>query len=101
MPPCSPLKKKVSFDWDIVCQPTGPDKNAKVVSGFAGYFVTKASTHQSLAVNLVKYLTGKKIMTIERLNEELIREKIHHQIPGVWEPSGEWDREWSNDRLWS
>lgn len=38
---------------------------------------------------------------IERLNEELIREKIHPRIPGVWEPSGEWDREWSNDRLWS
>lgn len=57
------LRGKVNFDWDIVCQPTGPDKNAKVVSGFAGYFVTKTSAHQSLAVNLVKYLTGKKIMT--------------------------------------
>lgn len=38
---------------------------------------------------------------IEALNEELIALHIHKDIPGQWEPTGEWDREWSNDRLWS
>ena len=37
---------------------------------------------------------------IESLNEELIEEKL---VPGTkaWEPTDQWDGEWSNDRLWS
>ncbi len=38
---------------------------------------------------------------IESLNEELIQEHIHRDIPGCWEPTQQWDAEWSNDRLWS
>lgn len=38
---------------------------------------------------------------IESLNEELIAQHIHKEIPGQWEPTGQWDSEWSNDRLWS
>jgi gluconate/galactonate dehydratase len=38
---------------------------------------------------------------IESLNEELIGEHIHSDIPGQWEPTDQWDGEWSNDRLWS
>ena len=38
---------------------------------------------------------------IEELNEELIAQHIHKDIPGQWEPTEEWNKEWSNDRLWS
>lgn len=38
---------------------------------------------------------------IESLNEEVIAAHIHKDIPGVWEPTTQWDKEWSNDRLWS
>ena len=38
---------------------------------------------------------------IESLNEELIAEKINPAIPGLWEPTDEWDTEFSNDRIWS
>ena len=38
---------------------------------------------------------------IESLNEELIQEHIHKDIPGCWEPTEQWNAEWSNDRLWS
>lgn len=38
---------------------------------------------------------------IEALNEELIAQHIHKDIPGQWESTAEWDKEWSNDRLWS
>jgi L-alanine-DL-glutamate epimerase-like enolase superfamily enzyme len=38
---------------------------------------------------------------IEALNDEVIAEHIHPDIPGVWEPTGEWDNDWSHDRLWS
>ena len=38
---------------------------------------------------------------IESLNEELIKQHIHKDIPGCWEPTEQWDTEWSNDRLWS
>ena len=38
---------------------------------------------------------------IESLNEELIAEKINPDIPGLWEPTDEWNKEFSNDRIWS
>ena len=38
---------------------------------------------------------------IESLNEEVLREHINPDIPGMWEPTDEWNREFSNDRIWS
>lgn len=38
---------------------------------------------------------------ITGLNEELIAEHINPDIPGMWEPTDEWDKEFSNDRIWS
>ncbi len=35
------------------------------------------------------------------LNEEMIREHINPQIPGYFEPTDEWNTEFSNDRIWS
>jgi len=35
------------------------------------------------------------------LNEELIREHINPDIPGYFEPTDQWNREFSNDRIWS
>lgn len=37
----------------------------------------------------------------DELNEEVIREHLNEQIPGMWEPTAAWDKEFSNDRLWS
>lgn len=38
---------------------------------------------------------------IEALNEDLIKEHINKEIPGVWESTDEWNTEFSNDRIWS
>ncbi len=38
---------------------------------------------------------------IEGLNEELLKQHVNPLIPGVWEPTDQWDREFSNDRIWS
>ena len=38
---------------------------------------------------------------IESLNEELLAQHINPDIPGMWESTGQWDREFSNDRIWS
>ena len=38
---------------------------------------------------------------IEGLNEDLIKEKLHSDFPGAWAPTDQWDKEWSNDRIWS
>lgn len=38
---------------------------------------------------------------IESLNEDVIAAHLHKDIPGLWEPTTQWDNEWSNDRLWS
>lgn len=35
------------------------------------------------------------------LNEEVLREHINPQIPGYFEPTDAWDKEFSNDRIWS
>ena len=38
---------------------------------------------------------------IESLNEELIEKLVCKNIPGVWEPTDNWDNDLCNDRLWS
>ncbi|MDD4817006.1 MAG: mandelate racemase/muconate lactonizing enzyme family protein [Victivallaceae bacterium] len=38
---------------------------------------------------------------IDELNEALIAEKLHPDFPVAWESTEQWDKEWSNDRLWS
>jgi len=38
---------------------------------------------------------------IDELNEELIAKHIHNDYPGMWEPTDQWNNEWSNDREWS
>ena len=38
---------------------------------------------------------------IESLNEELLAQHINPDIPGMWESTDQWNREFSNDRIWS
>jgi len=38
---------------------------------------------------------------IESLNEEVLKEHINPNIPGYFEPTDEWNKEFSNDRIWS
>jgi L-alanine-DL-glutamate epimerase-like enolase superfamily enzyme len=38
---------------------------------------------------------------IEALNDEVIAQHIHPNIPGLWEPTEQWNDHWTNDRLWS
>ena len=38
---------------------------------------------------------------IESLNEDVLREHINPNIPGMWEPTDDWNQEFSNDRIWS
>ena len=35
------------------------------------------------------------------LNEEIVRQHINPEIPGYFEPTDDWNREFSNDRIWS
>ncbi len=38
---------------------------------------------------------------IDELDDEVLAEHIHPEIPGLWEPTNEWDNWISHDRLWS
>ncbi len=38
---------------------------------------------------------------IEELNDEVIARHLHPEIPGLWEPTEQWNKYWSHDRLWS
>ncbi|CAM4064323.1 mandelate racemase/muconate lactonizing enzyme family protein [Paenibacillus alkaliterrae] len=38
---------------------------------------------------------------IEELNDEVIAEHLHPQVPGMWESTDEWNNYVGNDRLWS
>jgi len=46
-------------------------------------------------------ISDKPGLGINNLNDEVIRGHIHPDIPGLWEPTDEWDDEWSWDRTWS
>lgn len=46
-------------------------------------------------------LPEKPGLGFDDLNEEVIREHINPQIPGMWEPTDNWNKEFSNDRIWS
>lgn len=37
----------------------------------------------------------------DELNEDVLREHINPNISGMWESTDEWNREFSNDRIWS
>lgn len=38
---------------------------------------------------------------IESLNDDVIAQHLDPRDPGLWEPTEQWDAEWSHDRLWS
>ena len=38
---------------------------------------------------------------IDDLNEEVIAAHVNDQIPGIWESTDAWNKEFSNDRIWS
>ncbi|WP_338552129.1 mandelate racemase/muconate lactonizing enzyme family protein [Paenibacillus sp. KS-LC4] len=38
---------------------------------------------------------------IDDLNDEVLAEHLHPDIPGIWEPTDSWNKLRSNDRLWS
>ncbi len=38
---------------------------------------------------------------IKSLNDEVIKEHLDPNDPGLWEPTDEWDHDYSHDRLWS
>lgn len=38
---------------------------------------------------------------IEDLNDEVLAQHLHPKVPGVWEPTDEWNHFNTNDRLWS
>lgn len=38
---------------------------------------------------------------IESLNEEVLKQHLNCNIPGMWESTEAWDKEFSNDRIWS
>ncbi|TFE23467.1 mandelate racemase/muconate lactonizing enzyme family protein [Cohnella luojiensis] len=38
---------------------------------------------------------------IDDLNDEVLAEHLHPDIPGIWLPTDEWNRFYGNDRLWS
>lgn len=57
----SNLRAIKDFEWDIAPNPTGPNKAARVASGFAYYSVMKGA-NQAEATQLVKFYTGKETM---------------------------------------
>ena len=48
-----------------------------------------------------KAVPEKPGLGFDDLNEEVLKAHINPEIPGYFEPTNEWDREFSNDRIWS
>ncbi|MFC4776580.1 ABC transporter substrate-binding protein [Paenibacillus sp. GCM10023252] len=56
-------RKASGFEWDIAPMPQGPVTDAPTAVGLAGYAVTESTKHPKETVELLKYLTGKEVMT--------------------------------------
>lgn len=46
-------------------------------------------------------LSDKPGLGIDELDDEVLREHINRQRPGLWESTAAWDNEWAHDRCWS
>lgn len=64
---------------------------------------------QDIAIGLEKPLVRDGFISVpdrpglglEGLDDDVIRMHINKDIPGIWEPTDEWDTEFANDRIWS
>lgn len=64
---------------------------------------------QDIAIGLEKPLVRDGFINVpdrpglglEGLDDDVIRMHINKDIPGIWEPTDEWDTEFANDRIWS
>jgi L-alanine-DL-glutamate epimerase-like enolase superfamily enzyme len=62
-----------------------------------------------IAVGLPKPLVDGGYITVpdrpglglEGLNDEVLQAHLAPELPGLWEPTTQWDDDWANDRLWS
>ena len=59
--------KDVDFDWDIIPNPTGTDKEAPVAIGVAAYVVPKGAKHKQEAIEVIKYITSEATMSDDYL----------------------------------
>lgn len=57
----------VNFNWDIIPNPSGSDKNAPVAVGVAAYVVPKGALHKEAAMEAIKYITSKEMMSSDFL----------------------------------
>lgn len=55
-------RKITDFEWDIAPMPAGPNREAPLATGLAGYSVLKDSAHPKEAVAFVKFMTSKAAM---------------------------------------
>ncbi|WP_091217429.1 mandelate racemase/muconate lactonizing enzyme family protein [Paenibacillus sp. BC26] len=46
-------------------------------------------------------LTDAPGLGIDDLNDEVLKQHLHPEIPGLWESTDQWNKYYSNDRLWS
>lgn len=47
------------------------------------------------------YPSDKPGLGIDDLNDDVLKEHLHPGLPGLWEPTDEWNDTWAHDRTWS
>ena len=62
-----------------------------------GYDAAKEAIFNTVSVTT--YTPDVYSMAAQAVN--LLHEQINPEIPGLWEPTDQWDKEFSNDRIWS
>ncbi len=62
--------------------------------------IVKGSPRPIVANGFVE-LSGRPGLGIDDFNDEVLAEHAHPERPRLWEPTEQWDGEWSNDREWS
>lgn len=68
--------------------------------GIIGYGENRDASSATYALMLKSRLVGENPCNVDKLFRR-IKQNIHEKYPGQWEPTTQWDKEWSNDREWS
>ena len=80
-----------------------PSIGLKPDSRVEGHFVEwEFEALREWGFNFARLPLDYRILTTgDELNEKLIKKQACADFPPPWNPTKEWDREWSNDRRWS
>ena len=85
---------------------TGKSSFAKIIANeFSFLYLDSGALYRGVTLFAIENgfikVPEKPGLGFDELNEEVLRAHINPNIPGYFEPTEEWNKEFANDRIWS